>query len=175
MEKRIIHKTDDFIKTYKDSLKKWMEDNNAKITNEEDNDITTEFLQFLYDYKALEFEKEDFLKRKRSKNKVPQYDLCRALKQEGIQCTRRKKNGEDFCGTHIKGTPHGVVVNDEPVQNIKKIEVWAQEIKGINYYIDKDANVYNHQDIISNKQNPKIIAKWECDLDGNYSIPLYNI
>ena len=29
-----------------------------------------------------------------------------------------KKEGEDFCGTHIKGTPHGVISNkkSEPTQ-----------------------------------------------------------
>ena len=53
--------------------------------------------------------KEDFIKRKRIKNIVPNYERCIAKRANGEQCTRRNKNGEQFCGTHIKGTPHGII------------------------------------------------------------------
>ena len=39
-----------------------------------------------------------------------------------------------MCGTHIKGTPHGKI--SDVVENIKKITVYAKEIRGIVYYID---------------------------------------
>jgi hypothetical protein len=38
--------------------------------------------------------------------------------------------------------------------------VWAQDIRGIIYYLDINANVYQPEDIISNKINPRIIAKY---------------
>ena len=47
------------------------------------------------------------------------------------------------------------------VKNLKKREVWAQDISGIIYYIDANNNVYDHNDILNNIVNPKIIAKYE--------------
>jgi hypothetical protein len=77
----------------------------------------------------------------------------------------------EYCGTHIKGTPHGIMENqEENVLNTTKIEVWAEDIKGIVYYIDKLNNVYDTGDIIKNKVNPKIIAKYVKNGE-NLSIP----
>ena len=77
-----------------------------------------------------------------------------------------------YCGTHVKGTPHGELNSSvEDINKVKKIEVWVQEIKGINYYIDSDKNVYLPEDIISNSISPRVIGKWEIDKENNYSIP----
>ena len=57
----------------------------------------------------------------------------------------------------------------------KRLEVWVQEIKGINYYIDEHHNVYKPDDIIANRQAPHIIAKWAFNGQGGYCIPSYNI
>ena len=46
---------------------------------------------------------------------------------------------------------------------------------GIIYYIDSASNGDDTEDIALNKTNPKVIAKYEKTLDGEYSIPLYNI
>jgi hypothetical protein len=62
----------------------------------------------------------------------------------------------------------------EPVATTQKVEVWAQDIMGIIYYIDKAGNVYQAEDIISNKTNPKIIAKYVKHGDV-YSIPQFGI
>ena len=84
------------------------------------------------------------------------------MRANGQQCTRRKKNSEKFCGTHIKGIPHGEITNnDKSTKIVKKREIWAQDIGGIIYYIDGENNVYDHNDIINNTMNPKIIAKYE--------------
>ena len=37
---------------------------------------------------------------------MPYFDRCVGKKASGEQCTRRKKDNYDLCGTHIKGTPH---------------------------------------------------------------------
>jgi len=62
--------------------------------------------------------------------------------------------------------------NDKPVG--QKVEVWAQEIHGIIYYIDKTCNVYQVEDIIANKVNPKVIAKY-IKTGDKYAIPEFNI
>ena len=57
------------------------------------------------------------------------------------------------------------------ITTLKKVEVWIQEIHGINYYIDSNNNVYRPEDIITNKESPSVIAKWKLDQDNNYCIP----
>jgi hypothetical protein len=57
---------------------------------------------------------------------------------------------------------------------MQKIEVWAQDIQGIIYYIDKMMNVYQAEDIVSNKQNPKIIAKY-VKIGETYTIPEFEM
>jgi hypothetical protein len=132
-------------------------------------------LQYVYDYERLSFEKEDFQKRKRVKNFVPIFDRCCAKRATNQQCTRRKKEDNEYCGTHMKGTPHGVVDTQEDAKvTTQKIEVWAQDIQGIIYYIDKNNNVYQAEDIIVNKLNAKIIAKYVKNGEI-YSIPEFNI
>jgi hypothetical protein len=170
MERRLNKKVELYITNFKDSIReKTTQMGIAK--NEEVNQL----LQYIYDYDRLSFNKEDFQKRKRVKNFVPIFDRCCAKRASNEQCTRRKKDGCEYCGTHLKGTPHGIVdAKDEPKNTTQKIEVFAQDIQGIIYYIDKNNNVYQAEDIISNKINPKIIAKYAKEGES-YSIPEFNI
>jgi hypothetical protein len=110
------------------------------------------------------------MKRKRVKNMVPTYERCCAKRANGEQCTRRKKDEFQYCGTHSKGTPHGIISDKEPINTTTKIEVSAIDIKGIVYYLDQNSNVYDTEDIISNQKNPRIIAKYE-KIGEEYSIP----
>jgi hypothetical protein len=100
------------------------------------------------------------MKRKRVKSVVPQYERCNAKRANGEQCTRKRKLDLCFCGTHEKGRPHGEIDDQQKTNNVKNIEVWVQDIKGIHYYIDDFGNIYKTEDIISNKTNPSIIAKY---------------
>jgi hypothetical protein len=170
MERRLNKKVETYITTFKDSIRE------KAIQLGLENDATsTNLLQYIFDYDRLSFGKEDSQKRKRVKNHVPIYDRCCAKRATGEQCTRRRKEGCEYCGTHTKGTPHGIMdTSDEPKMNTHKVEVWAQDIQGIVYYIDKFNNVYDTADIIKNQVNPKIIAKY-VNNDENYSIPEFNI
>lgn len=139
---------------------------------EEIKDNFNDIIRFIYDYDTLKMDPEDFTKRKRVKNHVPLYERCCALKSNGKQCTRRKKDNEEFCGTHIKGTPHGKINDTNGKKNeLKKVQVFTKEIQGITYFIDKDGNVYDTHDIHEMKKNPKIITKYIIDSEGNYKIP----
>ena len=66
-------------------------------------------LQFIYDYEGLILNGSDFIKRKRVKNEVPLVNRCCALRANKEQCTRRRRKDSEFCGTHIKGSPHGIM------------------------------------------------------------------
>jgi len=118
------------------------------------------------------FTPTDFTKKNRAKNNVPQNDLCCAKKATGEQCTRRKKTDLAYCGTHAKGQPHGIM--SETDDDAKYVEVWVQTIKGIPFHVDNNYNVYQSEDIIQNKKNPQVIARYEL-VDDVYSIPDFNI
>lgn len=170
MEKRLNKKAENYVTTFKDSIRE-----KAAQMGMSKNDQVNQLLQYIYDHDRLSFVKEDFQKRKRVKNFVPIFDRCCAKRASGEQCTRKKKDDGEYCGTHMKGTPHGIM--DNPQENkftTQKIEVWAQDIQGIIYYIDKNNNVYQTEDIIINKINPKIIAKYVKNGE-QYSIPELNI
>ena len=170
MEKSLNKKLELWITGFKDNIRE--KANQIGISK---NDQTNQLIQYIYDYDRLTFSKEDFQKRKRVKNVVPFFDRCCAKRASNEHCTRIKKDGIEYCGTHMKGTPHWIIDNqNESKPNTQKIEVWAQDIQGIIYYIDKSFNVYQEEDIVINKLNPKIIAKYTKNGDV-YSIPEFNI
>ncbi len=170
MERRLNKKLETYITNFKDNIRE-----KATQLGLSQDSKSTQLLQYIYDYDRLSFGKEDFQKRKRVKNFVPIYDRCCAKRATSEQCTRRRKEGSEYCGTHMKGTPHGIMeTSDEPKVNTQKVEVWAQDIQGIVYYIDKFNNVYDTADIIKNQVNPKIIAKY-VKIGESFSIPELNI
>ena len=122
---------------------------------------------------SIIIDKTDLTKRKRIKNSVPLCDKCCALRANGEQCSRRRKPNEKFCGTHVKGIPHGEINNEPPKKTHKEIQIWIQEIHGINYYIDNNNNVYDYNDIINNKSDPRIVAHY-IKTANEYSIPELN-
>lgn len=166
MEKRINTKLEDYIKCFKDSIR-------DKALSLEFNDHVklAELMEYIYDFDRITLEKDDFIKRKRVKNSIPELNRCVAKRANGEQCTRRRKDECEFCGTHYKGTPHGLV---QTIENenaaTHKLEVFAEEVNGIVYYLDKYKNVYKTEDILVGKENPKIIAQW-VKTNDIYTIP----
>ena len=139
------------------------------------NQLCKQLTTFVYEYEKLKLTKEDFMKRKRVKNTVPIQERCLAKRANGEQCTRKKKEGCDYCGTHTKGVPCSIMDNDEEngdktKLNQQSVNIWVQNIKGIEYFIDGSQNVYKHEDVINNSTNPRIIAKYSKSESGAFSI-----
>ena len=162
MERKIIEKIQTHNENFKNSIKIWVEENNSM-----DFDCKSDLLKFIYDFDGITLTKEDFVKRKRTKSSVPTYLRCNAKRACGEQCTRKKKEDSIFCGTHDKNRPHGVISDINTEQTMNKNYVWIQEINGIHYYIDDFSNIYKTEDILENKPNPKIIAKYKIE-DNTY-------
>ena len=172
MENRITKKVEIHLLEFKNAVKEWFDKNDCDILGKYKSD----FLKFIFDYNGIALSKDDFQKRKRVKNIVPIHTRCCAKRANGEQCTRRKKYEDDYCGTHIKGTPYGKIeCNTCDIPVVNKKNVWVQGIKGISYFIDENTNVYNHEDILSNKKNPEIIAHYIKIGDNEYHIPEYGI
>ena len=102
--------------------------------------------------------KDDFQKRKRTKNIIPNYERCCALRLNGDRCTRKKKDKEEFCGTHLKGKPYGIIEETQAIEK-NKTAIWVEDIGGIHQYIDGPGNIYSTEDILQSVKNPRIIGK----------------
>ena len=158
MEKKLNTRFNAFFYKFKDDIK-------THITEELGDNITpqiqSKIMKYIYAYDGISITKEDLQRRKRVKNIVPLHCRCCAKRANGEQCTRRKKDCAKFCGTHIKGIPHGEISDAGSKESLlKKVQVWVQEVNGIIRHIDKTGNVYDPQDIYQNIENPKVIAKW---------------
>lgn len=133
-----------------------------------------DIIEFIKEFSAPTIKEEDISKRKRVKNPIPFHEKCIAKRANGEQCSRRKKAGMDYCGTHSKACPHGTISLEqihEDTSNsdvIKKhIEVWLEDINGIMYWINDSGTVYHPDDIRDNKENPRVIAHYEKnEIDG---------
>lgn len=170
MEKRLNTKVTQYVVGFKNELKnKIME---SELADAEKSNL----VKFVYDYNGIVFTADDFVKRKRVKNAVPLFERCCAKRANDDQCTRRKKEGFDYCGTHLKGVPNGSMAADNDTTTLmQRVEVWGEDIMGITYYIDKNMNVYQTEDIVMNKHNPKIIAKYALGPNGQYTIPEFDL
>jgi hypothetical protein len=156
MEKRLNVKVENYITSFKSDVC-----SKINVLCFEDKSKMSELIQYIYDYERLSLQKDDFVKRRRIKNAIPNSNRCNAKRANGEQCTRRRKCDEEFCGTHSKGTPHGLInaADSNETSNIT-IEVSAVEVMGIVYYVDEINNVYNTEDVMNGVNNPRIIAKY---------------
>ena len=192
MESKINRKLGEYFLKYKKHITAHSLETKRKILelceklNFESNDLVEvdklclNLIMIVQNYSPLVLTNSDFVQRKRVKSIVPEYERCTACRADGTQCTRRKKDQQTFCGTHLKGTPHGTISNDNSsdLLNLEKVSIQICDINGILYYIDSNNNVYNSEDIMSNKTNPRVIAKYSTrinpDQTTSYMIPEFN-
>ena len=149
MEEKLLGITKTYIKNYNTEL--------SKCNNIE------EVKNVISNFEPIDIHAFNCVKKKRVKNQIECEERCQALRANKTQCTRRKKNGCIFCGTHTKGTPYGVMETNIQEQPKKIMQVFTQEIQGILYYIDNDENIYNTEDIINKITNPRKVGKYIVD------------
>jgi len=167
MEKRLNTKIETYFREFKDSIRNKITELDVQFEKSKINEL----LEHVYDYERLSLNKDDLVKRTRVKNSIPCSNRCIAKRANGDQCTRRKKETCEYCGTHTKGVPHGFIELNQTNQTAnQKIEVFVMDFKGIVYYIDKNEHVYKTEDILEGKSNPAIIAKYK-NTNGVYTIP----
>lgn len=154
MENRINRIVETYLVEFKDGMR-----NVINRTDIHNTDKTT-LLEFLYNYEKLEITKENITKRKRVKNVLPVIDRCIACRANGEQCTRRRKEENEYCGTHVKNRPYGIITNMSNIQNTVLVSLRVEEVNGIIYHVDELNNVYHNEDIISKVDTPRIIGKF---------------
>ena len=177
MEKRINDKARAYVTEFKEAIR-------ARVLalnfGEESGSKVNDLLELVVEYDRLCYEKDDFIKRKRVKNSIPTENRCVAKRANGEQCTRKRRADCEFCGTHYKSTPPGSVSENTevPIEELnekqRQIEVVAEDIGGIVYYLDAFGNVYNTEDVIRGKDNPQIVARYS-KTEGKYQIPEFGL
>ena len=114
------------------------------------------------DYNINNIELYNKFLKKKPKNKLKNIQLdkhiCMARKQDGNQCTRKKKFG-DFCGKHETNQKFGRI--DDYNNLINKLShddnyimTWIEIINNKEYLVDSNDIVYTN-----NLNNPQIIGK----------------
>ena len=91
MERRITKKVEEHQHNFKNAIKQYLEDNECHVKSEDNDTNSSSFLKFVFDFENFNLSKDDFKKRKRVKNQVPQFERCAAKRANCEQCTRRKK------------------------------------------------------------------------------------
>ena len=86
-----------------------------------------------------------------------------ARKQDGNQCTRRKKDHTDYCGKHIKNRKYGRIddysnIVDKLAEDDNYIMTWIETFNGVEYLVDSNNIVYTN-DVIT----PEIVGKKNTD------------
>ncbi len=119
---------------------------------------------------------EIFLKQKKKTNKrnLPSEERCLGRKMDFSQCTRKRKDGTEFCGSHIKNRPNGKIGDDGSCFHRKKgkrgrkrkninSNVGEHEILTTKIYIGNDLYLKDKHNIIYtyNQDYPVILGKYD--------------
>lgn len=160
MENKINKKIERHMEDYKKHILE-----NISKSNDEYDKISC----ILNNYKQLHISKEDLNKKTRIRNNVNLEDRCQALRANNSQCTRRKQKNSCFCGTHIKGTPYGKILENDngKIAFKEEINIYTKEIQGITYYIDDKNNIYSSEEILNNSNNPTVIGRYLVKTDDD--------
>lgn len=145
------------------SIKEWVLSEGIRVINKVGEDKKNEMIIMLEEYEKNEKPK----KAKRARNVVEEEYRCKAKRADGTQCSRRKLEKEELCGTHKKGQPHGLYEKKEEEgvgvgieeNKLKKIVLKIEDIGGIMNYIDEEGYIYNQEDIKMNKSNVRRIGR----------------
>ena len=105
--------------------------------------ISKTYLENLYlgEYKQV---------KKRERRLPSKEEQCKGRKNDFTQCTRKRKNGTEFCQSHLKNLRFGRVddVNEEYVP------MWEEEINGVMYLIDNNNLIYTND-----HKSPELVGK----------------
>lgn len=148
---------DGLMSVYNDKLKEVLKDLSLSYSIKDNGkQIGLEELYKKYSINDLVFEESaPTKKKKRKKNKqLDQSELCMAKKADGCQCTRRRKDSNEYCGKHMGNLKFGRIDDEEKYENNDNyIKTMHEKIGGNDYLVDSNNIVYTFD-----KQNPTIVG-----------------
>lgn len=158
MERKLQTHIDNYVKDFKGKVRDILLNENNKSANDKLEEIF-EIPTCMIDIKA-------FSRKKRVRNVIADSERCCAYKAAHDRCTRKRRDGHNVCGTHLKGTPHGMINSEIEENTTKKRDVYTLDIGGIIYYVDNEKNVYSSTEIMNGKSNPTKIGKYIVNSNG---------
>lgn len=148
----------------------WLRRNAARVVMPNGDDVTDQFEQVL---------SASVRGKRRQVSCVPEADRCRALCEgaSAPRCSRRRRPGEQFCGTHMKGQPHGVVAGSSGTGEVRHAVV-IEEVKGIPYYVDAEVpepdaprRAYDPAAVLDGRHNPSVVGLVRASREGPVFVP----
>ncbi len=110
-------------------------------------------------------------KKKTNKRNLPKNEQCLGRKGDFTQCTRKRKDGTQFCGSHMKKLTNGMIGDDGACFNRKKGKrgrkrknimenVGENDILTTKIYIDGDRYLVDNKNVVYtyNQNNPVILG-----------------
>ena len=79
--------------------------------------------------------------------------ICMARKQDGTQCTRRKKQNCDYCGKHVTSRRYGRIDDNNTCKSLNVIKTKLENINGTDYLVDDNNIVFSY-----NVDKPSVIG-----------------
>ena len=157
---RVVTKVDAWSSGFKSDLETWL--SGARVTKE-GVDATSELVEYIRGYDKMVLSEADFQKRKRTLT-VPLGERCQAKRSNNEQCSRRRKGGGCYCGTHAKGQPFGEVLDGGGAASAtRKVDIRTLDVEGVYYYVDGGNNVYSPEDIVKGVANPRVIGVYGAE------------
>lgn len=125
-----------------------------KISDDYNLDSDTLINKYVGDIQDINLVLDD-KRKKRKKNKILASDeLCMAKKADNLQCTRRRKEGCEYCGKHQNNLKFGRIDDEERYNDkTKYIRTIHKRIDGEDYLIDDDNIVYTFD-----KTSPEVLG-----------------
>lgn len=163
--------------------------NNKDLSNIVDEEVNKTIDYIVSNYGLLQYKEEitenvsklinkNYRKVRRRKVNIPENEKCQGRKCDGTQCTRRCKENETYCGSHLKNLPFGYMSDGQILKPKIKgkrgrkkkntteenenqyIKTWIDAQLGNKYLIDKNNFVYKNDpeqpELIGIKKDGKI-------------------
>tara|TARA_B100001123_G_scaffold362836_1_gene420236 strand:+ start:69 stop:596 length:528 start_codon:yes stop_codon:yes gene_type:complete len=88
----------------------------------------------------------------RKKTILTKEERCCAIKKDLEQCTRRKREGQEFCGKHIDKQPYGVAddkttdidLSQHTTDDPDDLPVYVENFNGTDFLVDVENFVYTY-------------------------------
>ena len=100
--------------------------------------------------------------KKRNRRILPLDKQCMGRKLDGLQCTRSKRPGNDYCLSHIKNLPHGRIDDETFDLNNKSSK-------------NKKKNLFNQENTDFIATHIEIINNEKVLIDSNNNMYSFNI
>jgi hypothetical protein len=151
-KKKMDAKILEIVATFKTNIREQAK--NLGLFDEEDgfNEKMTLLLTYIEEYNPLH---EKHKRRKRSASTIDPNIQCMAILENNQQCPRKKATNKDFCTTHKRGAPFGIVQGNNGHQNRVLV---LENLEGIEYYIDENNRIYSMEAILNHKPDPPVIG-----------------